>query len=94
MLKVNKHDKMISLDIENLYTNIHKDETLQIIVTKLQGLHINPSTVKQIENILHISLYQNYFTFNNKIYKQTKGLAMGDSVSGFIADIFLQHLEN
>jgi len=37
---------------------------------------------------------QNYFTFNNQIYQQTDGLAMGSPLSGILAEIYLNHFEN
>ena len=38
-------------------------------------------------------LKQNYFEFNNKIYQQLEGLAMGSPLSNIIAEIFLQHID-
>jgi hypothetical protein len=37
---------------------------------------------------------QNYFSFQNTIYHPNKGIAMGSPISGTMAEIFLQHIEN
>jgi hypothetical protein len=44
--------------------------------------------------LLETILGQNYFTFQNQIYQPHKGVAMGSPISGTIAEIFLQQLEN
>jgi len=38
-------------------------------------------------------LQQNYFEFQEQIYRPTKGVAMGSPISGITAEIFLQRLE-
>jgi hypothetical protein len=37
---------------------------------------------------------QNYFLFDQKFYKQVKGLAMGAPTSAILAEIFIQHMEH
>jgi hypothetical protein len=49
---------------------------------------------KQIITILHTILKQNYFEYQDTIYHPSKGVAMGSPISGTIAEIFLQHIEN
>jgi hypothetical protein len=39
-------------------------------------------------------LGQNYFAFQDHCYQPDKGVAMGSPLSGTVAEIFLQHLEN
>ena len=48
---------------------------------------------QQILQLLHTTLNQNSFIFNNKIYQPPSGLAMGSPLSNDIAEIFLQHYE-
>jgi len=38
-------------------------------------------------------LQQNCFEFKEQIYRPNKGVAMGPSISGITAEIFLQNLE-
>ena len=44
--------------------------------------------------LLNIILRQNYFSFLVQIYQSDKGVAMGSPISGTMAEIFLQQLEN
>lgn len=76
-----------------MYTNIPIKETINIINRKLNDTQLEDNLVQQIIQLLQITLTQNYFKFDNKIYTQTSGLAMGDPLSGFLANIFLQELE-
>jgi hypothetical protein len=41
----------------------------------------------------NIILKQNYFSFHDQIYQPDKGVAMGSPVSGIMAKVFFQHLE-
>jgi hypothetical protein len=84
---------MITYDIKDLYVNIPIEETLKI--TEIQLLKNNDATkTKQIINTLRTIIAQNYFNFQNTIYHPKKGLAMGSPISGTMAEIFLQHIEN
>jgi hypothetical protein len=44
--------------------------------------------------LLNIILRQNYFSFLDRIYQPDKGVAMGSPISGTMAEVFLQQLEN
>ncbi|XP_067638571.1 uncharacterized protein [Eurosta solidaginis] len=47
----------------------------------------------QITNTLRTTLRQNYFQFNNKIYRQTNGLGMGSPTSAILMEVFMQNVE-
>lgn len=87
---------MCSLDVESLYTNIPVNETIEIILdaifTNDVVLHHDLSR-DQLKKLLNLALCDSYFKFNNAIYKQKDGLAMGSSLSPIIANIFLNHFE-
>ena len=36
---------------------------------------------------------QNYFQYNNQYYKPENGIAMGSPISGILAEIYLQLIE-
>jgi hypothetical protein len=84
---------LITFDIKDLYVNIPISETLNIVKTKL--IQNNDTQIaQQILTLLKKVLSQNYFTFQQRIYKPEQGIAMGSPISGIIAEIFLQHLED
>ena len=43
--------------------------------------------------LIKTTLTQNYFTYDNNIYQPKKGIAMVSPLSGIIAEIFLQDIE-
>lgn len=46
-----------------------------------------------IMELISLCLKQNYFNYENKIYKQIEGLAMGSSIAGAIASLYMLNLE-
>jgi hypothetical protein len=83
----------MTLDIKDLYVNIPLQETTDFTRTQLLK-HNNAHTTNQIISLLETVLRQNYFVFQEQIYQPDKGVAMGSPISGKIAEIFLQHLED
>jgi hypothetical protein len=51
------------------------------------------TTTEQILQLLETILKQNYFQYNNQIFQPEKGIAMGSPISGTIAEICIQFLE-
>lgn len=92
-VELTKNDILISLDIKNLYTNIPIKETIDTMYNILLKNNENQLIVEQITNVISDILKQNYFTFNNKIYLQKDGLAMGSPLSAIMSEIFLQNIE-
>lgn len=85
---------MISFDITNLYTNVPTNETLEIVKTILDEKIENKEDSKNIYNLFDLCIKQNFCTFNNQCYCYNEGLPMGSPLSGLLADIFLNNIEN
>jgi len=92
-LKINDNHRLITLDIKDLYVNIPINETIHTSRTQLLK-HNDQKSTNQICNILGTILGRNYFAFQDHCYQPDKGVAMGSPLSGTMAEIFLQHLEN
>ena len=93
--KINNNYYMASFDIESLYTNIPLIETINII---LQLAFTNNNKFHnfkkfQFKKLLELSLLDTHFLFNNNLYKQINGLAMGQPVAPVMANIFLCYHE-
>jgi len=91
-LKINNNHKMITYDIKDLYVNIPTYETIKI--AKIQLLKNDKQKTKQIITILKTILEQNYFVFQDMIYHPNKGVVVGSSISGTMAELFPQYTEN
>ena len=87
---------MVSFDVTSLFTNIPLDETIDIILNKLFPISdttyhgFNRSTFKEM---LQLATHDTHFLFNEKLYKQTDGVAMGSPLGPLFANIFMSHME-
>ena len=68
-----------SLDMESLFSNIPLEETINVSCDSLFGNEpkVNKFSRNDFEKLLRMALQNNFFNFDDKIYKQTSGVAMG-----------------
>lgn len=96
-LKIQEDETLVSYDVAALYPSIPQTEAINLVHQKLcTDDDLSQTTTLSAENItkLHkICVSQTYFIFNNQLYAQKHGLAMGASTSGFTANIFMEQLE-
>ena len=89
------HLIMSSFDIESLFTQIPLQETIDIILEKLfsdcDKFHNFNKT--QFKSLLDLATKNSFFLFNNVLYKQIDGVAMGSPLGPTLANIFLCHHE-
>ena len=84
-----------SFDVTSLFTCIPINETIDIAIhyafentDKIQGL-----TRKNFKKLLEMSTKETNFSFNDKIYDQIDGVAMGSPLAPVMANIFMRYLE-
>ena len=85
---------LVSFDVSNLFTNVPVSKALQTASDLLFQNHTHPTIINEIIEALTICSSQNYFEFNNKLYRQHSGLAMGSPLSPLLAEIFMDQFEN
>ena len=92
----NSNSFMVSFDIVSLFTNIPLGEVIGIILDKVfcNTNYFNGFTYDLFKKLLELVAQNCYFLFNNTIYKQTEGVAMGSPIGPTFANIFMCHLEN
>jgi hypothetical protein len=93
-IKIHEHHRCVTLDIKYLFTNLPITEILNITKHLLQYNNAPELTTTQCVTLLQNILDQNYFTYDDKIYICTKGVAMGSPIASTVAEIFLQHQEH
>ena len=86
---------MASFDVQSLFTNIPLNETIEIIT---KGLYKDSPkymdlTKTQFKELLGIAVKESPFLFNDKLYMQTDGVAMGSCLGPSFANAFLCHHE-
>ena len=95
LLNLNDVHHMASFDVSSLFTNIPLQETIDICLDKLfQNCNkVQNLSRRQPTKLLNIALKENHFMFENRIYDQKDGVAMGSSLGPILANIFMSHFE-
>ena len=96
MLSISSAPFMCSFDVVSLYTNIPVDEAIDICLNKLycNDEIVYNLTRSQFKKLLNHCVKQNHFAFNDNIYDQIDGVAMGSPLGPILANIFMSHLES
>lgn len=85
---------LITADVTALYTNMHHDRIIETITEKFRN-HPDPKRPdNQLIQLLTLLLKNNDFSFNNNMYLQVTGAAMGYPTSPSCADIYLEQLDD
>jgi hypothetical protein len=94
-LKIPRNSKLISADIESLYTNIRFDHAITTVSNFAKDKIYNSGLdlIAFIE-ILKLVLQNNIFSFKTNDYLQVKGIAMGCICGPTIANIVVHSLES
>lgn len=80
---------LITLDIKSLYTNISRDQAITTFLKVFKG---HPQLMFLLD-LLKFVLKSNIFEFDNLVFTQTCGLAMGTKLAPALATIFIGQLE-
>ena len=86
-----------SLDVKSLYTNCDMHQSAKSALDKFRT---NPSllpdniTIDAIHTLLHFSLDNSYFEYDNTFYKQVTGGPMGSPLTVALAEIRVTDIEN
>ena len=88
-------DKLVSFDVCSLFTNVPLDETIGLISDCVYGNEskkVPPFPKKWFTKLLKFAT-SGMFLYNNRIYKQVDGVAMGSPLGPSLANFFLGYLE-
>ncbi|CAI2738566.1 unnamed protein product, partial [Dicrocoelium dendriticum] len=93
-LRLDNDETMISFDVTALFTSVNLQTAIAVITERLKvsEQQIGKMTTENVCKLLHLCL-STHFSFNGKIYEQLKGAPMGSPVSGLIAEMAMQKLE-
>ena len=86
---------MGSFDVDSLFTNIPLKETINICTKFLyKGVDIIEGINKyEFENVFSLATQESYFMFNDILYKQKDGVAMGSPLGATMTYVFLSFYE-
>ena len=86
---------MGSLDVDSLFTNILLEETINICIELLydQNDSVEGLNKSEFMELLFLATKESYFIFNEILYKQIDGVAMGSPLGLTLANAFLCFLK-
>ena len=95
MIKFHLGIKMISFDVKSLFTNVPLEFTIDISLKRIydQGEIATSISRDEMRKLLLVCTKSVHFTFNNQIYIQIDGVAMGSPLGPVLAGIFMVELE-
>ena len=87
--------KLISFDVTLLFTNVPLDHKISIILKRIYDQRQLETKIsrKEMKNLLLLCPKNVHFSYDNKLYSQKDGVAMGSSLGPVIAGIFMVDLE-
>ena len=85
---------MASLDVESLFTDIPSNEVIDICI----DLFCDTNTIHNLDHndmreLLTLAAYESFFIFDQVMYRQIDGVAMGSPLGPILANAFLCHFE-
>ena len=93
--KTNINSVILCADVTSLYPNIPINKGINTVYNVIKKLKLfSKNHLDCLMHMLHWVLTNNYCTFDNNIYLQIKGTAMGTPVATTYANIFLYGIEN
>jgi hypothetical protein len=87
-------EKMVSFDVTSLYTNVPRDKALECLENWLMKNKVPPDLLNLYLNMTKLCINDTSFQFREHFYKQNSGLAMGNPLSSFLANIYMIYFEN
>ena len=86
-------DILVTIDVKSLFTNIPQNEAIQALNRTMEETGIHSMKKLFISRLTNLVLTKNYFEFNNTLYRQTQGTAMGTRMVPSYANIFMKYIE-
>lgn len=91
-ITLDPREKLASLDISDMFNNIPVTRAVDIAIMRIdqsdafKDSMMNKTDLKQI---ILIALNNSYGEFNGKVYKQRRGLPVGNCLSPLLSDLYL-----
>lgn len=92
-LKITRNECLISFDVKSLYPSIPINKALEYLERWLLTNKIPYIITNIYIKITKLCIEEAYFQFRKNYYKQDFGVAMGNPISSFIANLFMCYYE-
>ena len=90
-IKLEKDEQILSLDLKSLYTNVPVKEAIDIALRSLYARDDKPDIPRlTMKRLLELAVTNVRFKCNGSCYCQKDGLAMGASLAGILANLWMK----
>ena len=100
-VNISENTIISSFDIVSMYTNINVAESEKLLENKInENYDLIEVSVTELDCDVLMTLvklckkYSMYFQFRSSFYQQINGLPIGAPLSGLLANIYVEHIEN
>jgi len=91
--KISRNEEMGSYDVTALYPSVPIKPTMDFLLEWLIENDMVPEVARALVEMTWVCMKQNNFQFRGKWYHQTDGTCIGNSVSSFVAEVFMCRFE-
>ena len=81
---LDSNDVLVSFDVVSLFTKAPIPDAIEIVKRKSNS---------EIASLVELCLRSTFFSFQEVIYEQVDGVAMGSPLSPVVANLFMEHFE-
>lgn len=92
-IELSEHETLVSFDVTSLFPSVPVELTLGYLKDLLLNNDLDNEEVDQYVNLAKLCMNHNFFQINNKFFQQNEGTAMGNSLSPFMANLFMGRFE-
>ena len=86
--------KLISLDVESLFTKVPVSETIDFLRRKLPDCNLDiPIDLNRFIDLIELCVTDNVFEYDNDYYRQNYGMSMGSPLSPVLCNLFMEYFE-
>ena len=96
-IKLEEDQCIMSYDVKALFTSVPIQPAIDVIRKRLEeDKELQKRTnmsIQHIVSLLEFCLRSTYFTFQDRLYEQQEGAAMGSPISPIVANLFMEDFE-
>ena len=83
--------ELVSFDVVSLFTKVPLEDTIELILNKVYVDKLIKTKFKreEMKKLLQICTKEMHFSFNDVIYRQVDGVAMGSPLGPVLANTFM-----
>ena len=93
-LNLRRSEALVSFDIVSLFPNVPVDRAIGFLEEWLLDKGVGVERTTDLINLTRLCMDHNDFQFRGVFYRMLHGTAMGNSLSPFLAEVFLSRLES